>query len=204
MSNGAIMCYRLASELSDRIAAIAPVSGPMGTATCNPKRPVPVMHFHGTDDASAPFKGGKGVSGTDFYSVEHSITAWVKADGCPEKPVVADMPKKADDGTSVQRSTYGPGKNGAEVAQKANRPLVLLAGATGYVGGRLIPVLETKDVALRCLARNPERLRSHVKAETEVVRGDVLDLASLERAMQGVVTAYYSVHLMKSSVDFER
>jgi polyhydroxybutyrate depolymerase len=117
MSNGAIMCYRLASELSDRIAAIAPVSGPMGTEKCNPKRPVSVIHFHGTDDQFAPFKGGKGkgVSQTAFYSVEHSIRAWVKANGCPEKPVVTDLPNKADDGMTVQRKTYGPGKDGAEV-----------------------------------------------------------------------------------------
>jgi polyhydroxybutyrate depolymerase len=60
MSNGAIMSYRLASELSDRIAAIAPVGGPMGTETCSPKRPVSVIHFHGKDDEFAPFKGGKG------------------------------------------------------------------------------------------------------------------------------------------------
>ena len=76
MSNGGIMAYLLASELSDRIAAIAPVSGPMGTETCGPKRPVSVMHFHGTADEFAPYKGGKGskpLSGTQFYSVEHSI-----------------------------------------------------------------------------------------------------------------------------------
>lgn len=91
-----------------------------------------------------------------------------------------------------------------EDAQNENRPLVLPAGATGYVGGRLIPLLETRDVALRCLARNPEHLRSHVKAATEVVQGDVLGLASLARAMQGVTTAYYLVHLMKSSADFEK
>lgn len=68
MSNGGIMAYLLASELSDRIAAIAPVAGPMGTETCNPKRPVAVIHFHGTADENAPFKGGKGkgISGTDF------------------------------------------------------------------------------------------------------------------------------------------
>ena len=60
ISNGGIMCYRLASELSDRIAAIAPVAGTMGTKTCNPKRPVSVMHFHGTDDKFLPFKGGIG------------------------------------------------------------------------------------------------------------------------------------------------
>jgi uncharacterized protein YbjT (DUF2867 family) len=91
-----------------------------------------------------------------------------------------------------------------DVAQKANCRFVLLAGATGYVGGRLIPLLEAEDVALRCLARNPEKLRFHVAANTEVVQGDVLDPASLERAMQGVTTAYYLVHLMKSSADFEK
>ena len=44
------MAIPLATELSERIAAIAPVAGPMGIATCNPKRPVPVIHFHGTND----------------------------------------------------------------------------------------------------------------------------------------------------------
>jgi polyhydroxybutyrate depolymerase len=75
------------------------------------------MHFHGTADEFLPFKGGKGkgVSGTDFYSVEHSTQAWIKTDGCPEKPVVKDLPKKVADGTTVQRKTYGPGKDGAEV-----------------------------------------------------------------------------------------
>jgi polyhydroxybutyrate depolymerase len=120
MSNGAIMAYRLASELSDRIAAIAPVAGPMGIETCKPKRPVPVIHFHGTADEFAPFQGGKGeksLSGTDFYSVDHSIRAWVKADGCPEQPVTVKLPDHAKDGTTVTRKTYGPGKDGAEVVQ---------------------------------------------------------------------------------------
>jgi polyhydroxybutyrate depolymerase len=119
MSNGGIMVYRLASELSDRIAAIAPVSGTMGAATCNPRRPVSVMHFHGTADEFVPFKGGRGSNTLtrtiNFFSVEHSINAWVKADGCSEKPAVTDMPKKIDDGTTVQRKTYGPGKDRAEV-----------------------------------------------------------------------------------------
>lgn len=118
ISNGGILCYRLASELSDRIAAIAPVAGTMGTATCEPKRPVSVMHFHGTDDQFVPFGGGKGprsLTQTEFFSVEHTIQAWVKADGCPKTPAVADEPAKADDGTTVQRKTYGPGRDGAEV-----------------------------------------------------------------------------------------
>ncbi|MDR3639665.1 MAG: NAD(P)H-binding protein [Isosphaeraceae bacterium] len=81
---------------------------------------------------------------------------------------------------------------------------VLLMGGSGYVGGRLIPRLEQAGVNLRCLARNPEKLRSRVAAATEVVQGDVLDLASLDRALQGVHTAYYLVHLMSGSKDFER
>lgn len=117
-SNGAMMSYRLASELSDRIAAIAPVAGPMGTANCKPTRPVPVIHFHGTNDRLAPFEGGVvsfGFTQVDFYSVEHSIQTWVKANGCPEKPLVTDEPDKADDGMTVKRRVYGPGKQGAEV-----------------------------------------------------------------------------------------
>ncbi len=119
MSNGAIMSYRLAAELSDRIAAIAPVSGPMGTESCTPKRPVPVMHFHGTKDEFAPFVGGKGaksLSGTIFYSVDHSNQAWIKANGCPIEPAnVKELPDKAKDGTSAIIKTFGPGKEGAEV-----------------------------------------------------------------------------------------
>lgn len=117
MSNGGIMAYLLASELSDRIAAIGPVSGPMGTVNCKPKRPVSVIHFHGTADENAPFQGGKGKgqSGTDFYSVEHSINAWVKANGCKSDPIVSMLPEKVKDGTSVVRKTYGSGKDGSEV-----------------------------------------------------------------------------------------
>ena len=94
MSNGAIFSYRLASEMADQIAAIAPVAGSMGTETCNPTRPVPVIHFHGTDDDFCPFEGGRGrksVSGTNHFSVEHTIRAWIAADGCPTEPSVARL-----------------------------------------------------------------------------------------------------------------
>ena len=101
MSNGAIISYRLASELSDRIAAVAPVAGPMGTETCSPKRPVPLIHFHGTDDQFAAFRGGSGsksLSRTSFFSVEHSIQAWMKANGCPAEPKVEQLPDKNERG----------------------------------------------------------------------------------------------------------
>src|SRR5688572_19403327 len=55
------------------------------------------------------------VSGTDFYSVEQSIRAWVKANGCAEKPKTEELPDKAEDGTTVTRKTHGRGKEGSEV-----------------------------------------------------------------------------------------
>jgi uncharacterized protein YbjT (DUF2867 family) len=82
--------------------------------------------------------------------------------------------------------------------------VVLLTGGTGYVGNRLIPLLEKQPVKLRCLARSPVKLWSHVKRTTEVVQGDVLDIASLENALQGTHTAYYLVHLMSGSKGFEK
>lgn len=81
-------------------------------------------------------------------------------------------------------------------------PVVLLTGATGYVGGRLIPLLEKQPVQLRCLVRTPDALRPLVNENTEVVRGDVLDARSMVAALQGVHTAYYLVHLMSGSHNF--
>jgi uncharacterized protein YbjT (DUF2867 family) len=86
----------------------------------------------------------------------------------------------------------------------ADQSVILLTGGSGYVGARLIPLLERSGVTLRCLARNPDKLRLKVQAASEVVPGDVLDRPSLDRALQGVHTAYYLVHLMSGSKDFER
>jgi uncharacterized protein YbjT (DUF2867 family) len=83
-------------------------------------------------------------------------------------------------------------------------PTILLTGGSGYVGGRLIPLLERQGVKLRCLARSPDKLRPRAETATEIVKGDALDQPSLDRALQGVHTAYYLVHLMSGSKDFER
>ncbi|HYC32970.1 MAG TPA: NAD(P)H-binding protein [Gemmatimonadales bacterium] len=80
--------------------------------------------------------------------------------------------------------------------------LVLLTGASGYVGGRLRRALEAGERPLRCMARRPEHLRSRVAAGTEIVAGDVLDPSSLGLALRGVHTAYYLIHSMAASRDY--
>jgi uncharacterized protein YbjT (DUF2867 family) len=80
---------------------------------------------------------------------------------------------------------------------------ILLTGPTGYVGGRLRSLLEERGQALRCLARQPERLASRVRATTEVVAGDALKAETLGPALEGVEAAYYLIHSMGSDQDFE-
>jgi uncharacterized protein YbjT (DUF2867 family) len=89
------------------------------------------------------------------------------------------------------------------VTDSRRRPLVLLTGATGYIGGRLLKGLENAGWQVRCLARHPEFLRPRVAPNTEVVKGDCLDPASLPPALTGVHTAYYLVHSMGSTGQFE-
>jgi uncharacterized protein YbjT (DUF2867 family) len=70
---------------------------------------------------------------------------------------------------------------------------ILLTGATGYVGGRLLRSLERRGGPLRCLARRPEFLASRARSDTEIVQADCLDPSTLGAALDGVTTAYYLV-----------
>jgi polyhydroxybutyrate depolymerase len=117
MSNGAMMCYRLASELSTRIAAIAPVAGTMAIPEITATRPVPVLHIHGSADRIVPFDGpGKGTPRfVNFQSVDATIRAWVRHNGCPETPAESLLPDTAPDGTQVKSRAYRPGRDGSEV-----------------------------------------------------------------------------------------
>ena len=79
----------------------------------------------------------------------------------------------------------------------------LLTGATGYVGGRLLPLLESRGERVRCLVRRPNNLGNATTLASEIVQGDVLDADSLVGAFEGVDTAYYLVHSMGASGSFE-
>ena len=80
--------------------------------------------------------------------------------------------------------------------------MILLTGASGYVGKKLLYKLEELSLPLRCLARRPEKVGPSSKT-TEIVRGDVFDMDSLRSALQGAETAYYLIHSMGTSDGFE-
>jgi uncharacterized protein YbjT (DUF2867 family) len=84
------------------------------------------------------------------------------------------------------------------------RPTIALAGASGYVGGRLLERLEAAGFPVRCLARRPEYLAGRVGSTTTVVRGDCLDAQTLEPLLREVDCAFYLVHSMGSNRDFAR
>jgi len=90
--------------------------------------------------------------------------------------------------------------NMPETSSKPRR--VLLTGATGYVGGRLLAGLEHRGEAVRCLARRPEHLKPRVGPDTELVAGDVLEADSLGEAMRGIDVAYYMIHALGTGDDF--
>ena len=88
------------------------------------------------------------------------------------------------------------------MSDSRSKPLVLLTGASGYVGGRLLQALQAAGYPVRCLARRPEFLAARAGQGTTIVHGDCLDPASLSPACAGVDTAYYLVHSMGSTGDF--
>ena len=81
-------------------------------------------------------------------------------------------------------------------------PPLLLTGASGYVGGRLLTRLEEAGRRVRCMSRRPDQLAARTAPSTEVVRGDVTEPASLVNALEGVEVAYYLVHSMSGDADY--
>lgn len=82
-------------------------------------------------------------------------------------------------------------------------PKILLTGATGYIGGRLLKVLQAQQTPVRCLARQPEYLRHEIQGSTEVIAGDVLKPETLVPALTGIHTAFYLIHALGSNRTFE-
>lgn len=80
---------------------------------------------------------------------------------------------------------------------------IVVTGATGYIGGRLVPRLLERGARVRCLVRDPDRLLGRAWSDQlEIVEADVLEPASLVSALQGAHTAYYLIHSMQGGADF--
>jgi polyhydroxybutyrate depolymerase len=130
MSNGGMMCYRLATELPGRFAAIAPVAGTNMRPDAPPQRPVPLIHFHGTADAIVPYGPEVGAAGVDaadgaegarkgrrgprLPGVARSVTGWVEAAGCDTGPVEETLTADGD-ALPVTRLRWSGGRDGCEV-----------------------------------------------------------------------------------------
>ena len=86
--------------------------------------------------------------------------------------------------------------------KRKRRPVILLTGATGCIGGRLLAALEARGLSVRCMTRRPDALDGRVGPHSSVVYGDCLDPASLRETLAGIDIAYYLVHSMGSDRDF--
>jgi polyhydroxybutyrate depolymerase len=114
MSNGAMMAYRLAAEMPERIAAVCAVAGVMCLEKPDLKKPVPILHFHGTKDGLVPFLATATGNPFKFVGVEESLKAWIAVNGCAEKCEETVVSPK-DDKLKVIRKDYRTGKEKAPV-----------------------------------------------------------------------------------------
>ena len=140
ISNGALMAYRLACELSYKITAIAPVDGNMPyllLSECSPTDPVSVLAINNVNDPLVPFEGGMVISNFrkiklgKVLSADESIEFWVKHNQCSPEPVVTIEPDRDPaDGTQVTRKEYLNGIKGTEVVL-----YVIYGGGHTWPGG---------------------------------------------------------------------
>jgi len=114
MSNGGFMSYRLACELSNRITAVASVTGTMATnapASCNPEKPTPVMQIHGTADPTVPYNGN-----VNMLPIETVVDWWVNFNQCSITPSISNVPNtNINDMCTAERFLYSGGINGSTV-----------------------------------------------------------------------------------------
>ena len=114
MSNGGFMSYTLACELSDRIAAIASVTGAMNlnqSSTCNASHQMPVMEIHGTSDGTVAYNGASWIEATS-----NTLNYWATFNNCAIPAIMTPVPNiNLTDGCTAEHYVYQNGINGVEV-----------------------------------------------------------------------------------------
>jgi len=112
-SNGGFMAYKLACQLSHRIAAVASVSGVMSTSTlenCNPSRAIPVLHIHGTKDIWVFIDGLK-----EWRSVEETLRYWTNFNNCDNSDMTVLLDSDLTDNCTVEKYSYTNCTNNSKV-----------------------------------------------------------------------------------------
>jgi polyhydroxybutyrate depolymerase len=147
ISNGGMMSYRVGCELSDKVAAIAPVEGALDVE-CKPTAPVSVLVFHGTADHLVPFNGGStpfqmGSKRSDT-PVSEAVQFWVKHDACSTEP-------KHEETSEVHTDVYSACKSGTSVVLYA-----IQGGHHSWPGDRLTPQINATDTMLAFFANHPK------------------------------------------------
>ena len=127
MSNGGFLSHRIGCELADKFAAIAPVAGVLGLPSCNPSRPMPVMHFHGTMDPLVPYNGDAAMG---FPAVLDTFHGWADRDGC------TGVPTQTYANGDATCQTYAQCAGGAEVTL-----CTIDGGGHTWPGGTPVPTL---------------------------------------------------------------
>ncbi len=123
ISNGGLMSYRLACQLTEKIAAIAAVTASLSeklSATCTPSANVSVLIMNGTEDPLVPWDGGdihfRRRTFGKVLSTQDTLKFWVERNRCsPSTPLVKAWDENQEDGTRVRRQVYGECGDDAEV-----------------------------------------------------------------------------------------
>jgi polyhydroxybutyrate depolymerase len=115
ISNGGHFSHRLGVELSDKLAAIAPVAAsmPLTVADGKPSHRLGVIQFFGTEDRHNYWQGG-GRAGGESLSVPEVMSWWARHNGAADEPVVERLPDQVDDGTRIRRETWPTGGGGVQ------------------------------------------------------------------------------------------
>ncbi len=135
ISNGGMLAYRLACEVSDRIAAIAPVAASLVHTPCKPPRPVPVMIFHGTLDSIVPYAGNPLLG---YPSVSANVEHWTTHNRC------GDQKQSSFSKGDASCEAYTACQDGAQV-----EVCTILGGGHTWPGGLPVPQLGYTSLSLR-------------------------------------------------------
>ena len=140
MSNGGFMSYQLACQLSDKIAAIASVTGSMSPFTfnnCKPQHPTPILQIHGTIDGVVPYNGS-GFS----KPIDQVMDYWINHNQCNKSPSIEVLPNVSVlDLSTVERSSYTGCKNGVSTVL-----LKIIGGGHTWAGTSFVAAGTNYDI----------------------------------------------------------